>query len=72
MAQDSIRITTQPRELQIIAKKARADSEAFPDDKSVFPKYTPVKNLKMSFLNLANAADGLVNALADVEANGME
>ncbi len=66
----SIRIQSKIKDLEYISETARMDYENLPDDGSIFPNCTPMKNLKLSFLTLHQVSNGLANKLKDIQATG--
>jgi hypothetical protein len=70
MTQEGIKIECRIRELEVIAEKARTDYESLPDDGSEFPVLTPMKELKLKFLNLSNSASDLAEVLSEIQKKG--
>jgi len=65
-----MKLNTGITELEELSKKAMSDYELFPDDGSEFPNLTPLKRLKLSFMNVANSTSGLLDTLKKIQETG--
>ena len=65
-----MKIETTIPELEAIRDKAAQDYHTLPDDGSDFPQHTPMKELKLEFLNLAIMANGLALKLTSIQKTG--
>ena len=70
MSQGSIKIQCKIQELEKISKSARSDYENLPDDESLFPFLTPMKELKLRFLTLSEVSNSLADMLSRIQKTG--
>lgn len=65
-----MKLETRILELENVRDKAIKDYQQLPDDGSEFPHFTPMKNLKISFLNLAIMSDKMLGQLNQIQETG--
>jgi hypothetical protein len=70
MPQGSIKIQCKIQDLRKIAESARSDYENLPDDESLFPFLTPMKELKLRFLTLSEVSNSLADMLSRIQKTG--